>query len=115
MQVSQAGSYAYLPLERVVFGRPAAAAAVEEMARVGATRVFIVAAKSGVETPPVLAATAEAVAPRHYAGLFDGCVQHSPRESVIAAARAVRAAAPDLIFNIGGGTANDNAQGPPNC
>jgi hypothetical protein len=46
MQVSQAGSYAYLPLERVVFGRPAAAAAVEEMARVGATRVFIVAAKS---------------------------------------------------------------------
>jgi hypothetical protein len=28
--MAKAGSYAYLPLERVVFGRPAAAAAVAE-------------------------------------------------------------------------------------
>jgi alcohol dehydrogenase class IV len=110
MRVSQAGSYAYLPLERVVFGRPAAAAAVEEMARVGATRVFIVAAKSVARNTPVVSAIAEALGPRHYAGLFDGCVQHSPRESVIAAARAVRAAAPDLILTVGGGTAIDTVK-----
>jgi alcohol dehydrogenase class IV len=42
--------------------------------------------------------------------LFDGCVQHSPRASVIEAARAVRAAAPDLILTVGGGTAIDTVK-----
>src|ERR1700691_3500775 len=105
----KAGSYAYLPLERVVFGRPAAEAALEEMARIGATRVFIVASKSLARNTPVIRAIAEALGSR-YAGLFDGCVQHSPRASVIEAARAVRAAAPDLILTVGGGTAIDTVK-----
>jgi maleylacetate reductase len=50
--MQRTGSYAYLPLERVVFGRPAAEAAVEEATRIGATRVFIVAWKSlATKTP----------------------------------------------------------------
>ena len=108
-KVQQAGSYAYLPLERVVFGRPAASAAVEEMTRVGATKVFIVAAKSLARNTPVVSAIAAALG-HHYAGLFDGCVQHTPRESVVAAARAVRTAAPDLILTVGGGTAIDTVK-----
>jgi alcohol dehydrogenase class IV len=108
--VLQAGSYAYLPLERVVFGRPSAEAVVDEMTRVGATKVFIVAAKSVARNTPVVSAIADALGPGHYTGLFDGCVQHSPRESVIAAARAVRAAAPDLIVTVGGGTAIDTVK-----
>jgi maleylacetate reductase len=105
----QAGSYAYLPLERVVFGRPAAEAAVEEMTRIGATRVFIVAAKSLARNTPAIRAIAAALG-SHYVGLFDGCVQHSPRGSVVAAARAARAAAPDLILTVGGGTAIDTVK-----
>jgi alcohol dehydrogenase class IV len=108
--VYQSGSYAYLPLERVVFGRPAAEAVVEEMTRVGAAKIFIVAAKSLARNTPVVSAIAAALGPGHYAGLFDGCVQHSPRESVIAAARAVRAAGPDLILTVGGGTAIDTVK-----
>jgi maleylacetate reductase len=108
--VLQAGSYAYLPLERVVFGRPAADAVVDEMMRVGATKVFIVAAKSVARNTPVVSAIVDVLGPSRYAGLFDGCVQHSPRESVIAAARAVRAAAPDLILTVGGGTAIDTVK-----
>jgi maleylacetate reductase len=107
--MQKAGSYAYLPLERVVFGRPAAEAAVEEAARVGATRVFIVASKSLARKTPVIRAIAEALGSR-YVGLFEGCVQHSPRSSVIEAARAVRAAAPDLILTVGGGTAIDTVK-----
>ena len=105
----KASSYDYIPLERVVFGRPAAEAAVEEAARVGAARVFIVASKSLAAKTPVVSAIAAALG-RSYAGLFDGCVQHSPRASVIAAARAVRAAEPDLILTIGGGTAIDTVK-----
>ncbi len=107
--MSKLGSYAYLPLERVVFGRPAAEAVVEEAARIGATRVFIVASKTLATKTPVVRTIAEALG-RHYVGLFDGCVQHSPRASVIAAARAVRAAAPDLILTVGGGTAIDTVK-----
>ena len=105
----KAGSYAYLPLERVVFGRPAAEAAVEEAARVGATRVFIVASKSLARNTPVIRTIADALG-SSYVGLFDGCVQHSPRASVIEAARAVRAAKPDLILTVGGGTALDTVK-----
>lgn len=104
-----ASSYAYLPLERVVFGRPAADAAVEEAARLGATRVFIVASKSLARNTPVIRTIADALGSR-YVGLFDSCVQHSPRASVVAAARAVRAAEPDLILTVGGGTALDTVK-----
>jgi maleylacetate reductase len=107
--MSNAGSYAYLPLERVMFGRPAADSVREEMARVGATRAFIVASKSLARNTPVVGDIARTLG-SHYVGLFDGCVQHSPRTSVIAAADAVRAAAPDLILTIGGGTAIDTVK-----
>ncbi len=109
-----AGSYVYLPLERVVFGRPAAEAAVEEAARIGAKRVFVVASKSLATKTPVVRTIADALGPR-YVGLFDGCLQHSPRSSVIAAARAVRAAAPDLILTVGGGTAIDTVKALQIC
>ena len=52
--MTKPGSYAYLPLERVVFGRPAAAAALEEATRVGAQRVFIVASKSLARSTPAM-------------------------------------------------------------
>jgi maleylacetate reductase len=107
--VHKAGSYTYLPLERVIFGRPAAEAAVQEAARIGAKRVFIVASKSLARNTPVIRTIAEALGSR-YAGLFDRCVQHTPRSSVIAAAREVRAAASDLILTVGGGTATDTVK-----
>jgi maleylacetate reductase len=103
------GSYAYLPLERVVFGRPAAEAVDEEAERIGAKRVFIVASMSLATTTPVVRDIAAVLGPRHV-GLFDGCVQHSPRSIVVAAAQAVRAAAPDLILTVGGGTAIDTVK-----
>jgi len=109
-----AGSYAYLPLERVVFGRPAADAVVEEATRVGARRVFIVASKSLSTKTPVIRSIVDALG-RFYAGLFDGCVQHSPRSSVVEAARAVREAEPDFILTVGGGTAIDTVKALQIC
>jgi len=103
------GSYAYLPLERVVFGQPAAEAAVAEAARIGARRVFIVASKSLSRGTPVIRAIADALGEK-YAGLFDNCVAHTPWPSVIEAANAVRAAGPDLILTIGGGTPIDTVK-----
>jgi len=103
------GSYTYLPLERVVFGRPAAEAAIDEADRVGASRVFIVASKTLARNTPVIGTIKQALGAR-YVGLFDDCIQHSPRNSVVAAARAVRAASPDLILTVGGGTTIDTVK-----
>jgi maleylacetate reductase len=101
--------YAYLPLERVVFGRPAAEAAVAEAERVGARRVFVVASKSLARKTPAVRAIRDALGTRD-AGLFDECVAHTPWPSVLAAAEAVRAAAPDLILTVGGGTPIDTVK-----
>lgn len=103
------GSYAYLPLERVVFGLPVAEAVAGEAARIGAGRVFIVASKTLSRKTSVVREIAGALGAR-YAGLFDECVAHTPWPSVIAAADAARAAKPDLILTVGGGTPIDTVK-----
>jgi alcohol dehydrogenase class IV len=103
------GSYHYLPLERVVFGQPAAQAAVEEAARIGARKVFIVASKSLSRKTSAIEEIRRSLGER-YAGLFDECIAHTPWPSVIAAADAVRAANPDLILTVGGGTPIDTVK-----
>jgi maleylacetate reductase len=105
----KAGSYAYLPLERVVFGLPAAEAAKQAAERIGAKRVFIVASRTLSQKTPLVRGISGALGER-YAGLFDACAAHTPRATVIAAARAVRAAKPDLILTVGGGTPIDTVK-----
>jgi len=102
-------SYQYLPLERVIFGRPAAAAAAEEAARIGAQRVFVVSSKTLSTKTAVIGAMAEALGSR-FIGKFDDCIAHTPWPSIIAAAEAVRAAKPDLILTVGGGTPIDTVK-----
>lgn len=103
------GLYSFLPQERVVWGRPAAEAVLEEVERRGAGRVFLLSSRSLAEETPVVAAVAEALGGR-VVGRFTGCVQHTPRESVLAAAAAVRAAEPALIVTLGGGTPIDTGK-----
>jgi alcohol dehydrogenase class IV len=102
-------SYQYLPLERVIFGRPAAAAAAEEAARIGAQRVFVVSSKTLSTKTAVIDAMAEALGSR-FIGKFDDCIAHTPWPSIIAAAEAVRTAKPDLILTVGGGTPIDTVK-----
>ena len=103
------GAYDYLGLERVVWGRPAAEAVAAEAERRGADRVFIVASRSLNTRTPVVERIRSALGPRH-AGTFDGCREHTPRDTVIAAANAARAARPDLIVSVGGGTVIDTVK-----
>lgn len=103
------GAYNYLPLERVIFGRPAAQAAAEEAARIGAKRVFVVSSKTLSRTTDEIGRIKEALKDR-FAGLFDNCIAHTPWPSIIEAAQAVRAAKPDLILTVGGGTPIDTVK-----
>lgn len=103
------GSYDFLAQERIIWGKPAAEAVVEEAKRLGAARVFLVASRSLARKTPVVSAIRDALG-QSFAGLFDECREHTPRDSVMAATDAVRAAKPDLVVSLGGGTVIDTVK-----
>ena len=103
------GLHEFLAQDRVIWGKPAAQAVIEEADRRGAKRVFIVTSKTLNRQTDAVQQIRDALGPRH-AGTFDECVEHTPRESVIAAAAAARAAAPDMVLTFGGGTAIDTVK-----
>jgi alcohol dehydrogenase class IV len=105
----QTGSHEFLAQDRVIWGRPAARAVVEEADRRGAKRVFVVTSRTLNRTTDAVAGIVAVLGARHV-GTFDECVEHTPRPSVIAAAAAARAAAPDLVITVGGGTAIDTVK-----
>ncbi len=104
-----AGMHEFLAQDRVIWGKPAAEAVLEEAERRGAGRIFIVTSKTLNRQTEAVEKIRQALGPRH-AGTFDECREHTPRPSVIACAEAIRAAAPDLILTFGGGTAIDTVK-----
>jgi alcohol dehydrogenase class IV len=103
------GHHAYVPLERVVWGDPAATAVAREAVRLKASRVMIVASGTLSRETDAISAIAGALGER-YVGVFDRCGEHSPLESILACAEAARAVDPDLIVTVGGGSPIDTVK-----
>ncbi len=93
--------------ERVIYGQAAEQAVVEEVARYGCERVFVVSTRSlsALENGP-LQRIERALGHRHV-GTFGGVRSHSPREDVVAGASAAREARADLLVAVGGGSVID--------
>ena len=103
------GVFNYLELDRVHFGTPAAEALQAEASQRGAQRIVVVTSKSlNRKTDAVTQALAR-IAPQ-VVGLFDECVEHTPRDTVIALATVLRASNADLVVSIGGGTVIDTVK-----
>jgi maleylacetate reductase len=100
------GSYRNVPIEKIVWGRPAAEAVAAESANLGAKRIFIVASNTLSRKTDEVAAVRKALGER-FAGLFDEVKEHTPLESVIACAAAVKDAKADLVVTVGGGSQTD--------
>ena len=103
------GVFNFLEQDRVHFGSPAADALHTEATLRGAQRIFVVTSRSLNRKTDAVAQALAKIAPQ-VVGLFDECVEHTPRETVIAVAQAVRAARADLIVSIGGGTVIDTVK-----
>ncbi len=104
-----AGEYRYIAQEKVIFGRPAAEVVAQQAVQRAAERVFVVSSKSLSHKTPVVDEMKAALGAR-CAGLFDECVEHTPRESVIALTNRLRETKADLVVTIGGGTPIDTVK-----
>ncbi len=103
------GVFKYLKQDSVQFGVPVAAALHIEAGQRQAKRIFIVTSRSlNRNTDAVTLALAQIQ--ERVVGLFDECVEHTPRETVLALAAQVRTADADLIVSIGGGTVIDTVK-----
>ena len=101
--------------ERIVFGTAAAEAVVAEAERLGAKRVFVTSTRSLAQKHDgPLQRVEKALGPRH-AGSHTAIRSHSPREDVVAGARAARAAAADLLVAVGGGSVIDATKAMQLC
>ncbi len=105
----QAGIYDYIAQDRVIWGTPAGEAVLAEADRRAARRIFVVASRTLNRTTDVVTVIGEVLGKR-LVGVFDECREHTPRDTVMAAAEAVREAKPDLIVAVGGGTVIDTVK-----
>ncbi len=103
------GSYHYPRIDGIVFGTPWQQALKQDVARIGARRVFAVVSGSLRQAMPLDAALRETLGDR-FVGIAQGIGAHSPRDDVARAAAAARDASADLLLAIGGGSVVDAAK-----
>jgi alcohol dehydrogenase class IV len=98
-------SFRYLaPATRLYAGSGALPHLASEARRVGAKRAFIIASNTLSRTSDLVERVKETLGDL-WAGTFDGAKKESPVRAVMAGVEAVRAAEPDLIVAVGGGSA----------
>jgi maleylacetate reductase len=108
------GRVVFGAMDEVVFGRPAAEAVNAQMDRLGARRAFLMVSGTLNRETGEIEKIRDILGPRCVA-TFDAMPPHTPREAVIAAAEAARAAGADLIVTVGGGSITDGAKAVQLC
>ena len=103
------GVFNYLELDRVHFGTPAADALATEAMQRAARRIYVVTSKSLNRNSDAVKTALARIQPQ-VVGLFDECVEHTPRDTVIEVAQQLRKRDVDLVVSIGGGTVIDTVK-----
>jgi maleylacetate reductase len=96
-------------MERVVYGIPLAEALAEEVNRLDARAVYVMASGTLSRETDVVDSVRRVLGNR-LAGVCAKIGSHTPRTDVVAAANEARAAKADLIVTVGGGSVTDAAK-----
>jgi maleylacetate reductase len=107
------GLHRFSQMERVYWGRSILDVLPEELAIIGACRVFIVTNRTLANT--ALLATIVALLEHRYVGCYAQVTAHAPRECAIAGAAAARETDADLLLAVGGGSVIDAAKAMLMC
>jgi maleylacetate reductase len=102
----RSGFQTMAPMDRVIFGVPAAEAVSQEAKIREARRVFLLVSGSLNRSTHEIAKVRGALGER-YAAQFDDMPQHMPRDAILKAAAVARDAGADLVVTIGGGSVTD--------
>src|SRR3546814_19855148 len=89
-----AGRYDFISQDRVIFGEPAVKAVLEESISRRADRIFIVSGSSLNRKTDLIKRITSGIGDK-FCGVFDECIAHTPRSSVIAATIAIKRAETD--------------------
>src|SRR5262249_33687089 len=103
------GAYHFPLMEPVVFGQPYAEAVAQEVARLEARAVFVLASGTLARQTDLVEGLRQMLGNR-FAGLCAKIGAHTPRTDVLAAANMAREANADLIVTLGGGSVTDAAK-----
>jgi maleylacetate reductase len=105
----QRGKHRYPPMERVIYGIPLAEALAEEVKRLDARAVYVMASGTLNRETDVVDSVRRVLGSR-LAGVSAKIGSHTPRNDVVAAANEARAAKADLLLTVGGGSVTDAAK-----
>ena len=103
------GIHRYPPMDRVIYGIPLAEALAQEMDRLDARAVYVMASGTLNRETDVID-TVRRVLGNRLAGVCAKIGSHTPRVDVVAAANGARAVKADLIVTVGGGSVTDAAK-----
>jgi maleylacetate reductase len=105
----QSGIHRYPPMERVIYGMPLADALAQEVERIGANAVYVLASGTLARQTDVIDRV-RGVLGNRLAGICAQIGAHTPRIDVVAAANAARGAGADALLTVGGGSVTDAAK-----
>jgi maleylacetate reductase len=103
------GTYRFPQMENVVFGRPYTEALAQEIDRLDARAVFVLASGTLARETDLVERLRQSLGNR-FAGVNARIGAHTPRTDVVAAANMAREAGADLIVTLGGGSVTDAAK-----
>jgi maleylacetate reductase len=103
------GTHRYPPMERVIYGVALAEALDEEVNRLDARAVYVMASGTLNRETDVVDSVRRVLGNR-FAGICAKIGSHTPRIDVVAAANEASAASADLLLTVGGGSVTDAAK-----
>jgi maleylacetate reductase len=103
------GAYRFPRMDSVVFGKPFAEVLTQEVDRLGAQAVFVLASGTLAHTTDTVDRLRQILGNR-IAGVCAKIGAHTPRTDVVDAANAAREAGADLLVTLGGGSVTDAAK-----